>query len=180
MGLRHWGIDKVSRVGSSPRMLCDVLVGWGGGVVCVEPGNQRSMNRSGRGHQRLALQEGWEVFPLPSLPLPCDDNLGSPGCPGTCSECAFVQGERGPWARSPLSHQQRPGLQRASQGPYGGRECRYPPSPGQNAGCCSLPDSCVSSPFPSFPRGSSKIEEACEIYTRAANMFKMAKNWSGM
>uniref|UniRef100_A0ABI8AAQ8 NSF attachment protein alpha n=3 Tax=Feliformia TaxID=379583 RepID=A0ABI8AAQ8_FELCA len=26
--------------------------------------------------------------------------------------------------------------------------------------------------------GSSKIEEACEIYTRAANMFKMAKNWS--
>uniref|UniRef100_A0A8C0JI29 NSF attachment protein alpha n=1 Tax=Canis lupus dingo TaxID=286419 RepID=A0A8C0JI29_CANLU len=32
--------------------------------------------------------------------------------------------------------------------------------------------------FSSFPRGSSKIEEACEIYTRAANMFKMAKNWS--
>ncbi|OWK15828.1 hypothetical protein Celaphus_00004660 [Cervus elaphus hippelaphus] len=29
-----------------------------------------------------------------------------------------------------------------------------------------------------FPRGSSKIEEACEIYARAANMFKMAKNWS--
>nr|XP_035969972.1 alpha-soluble NSF attachment protein isoform X1 [Halichoerus grypus] len=28
--------------------------------------------------------------------------------------------------------------------------------------------------------GSSKIEEACEIYTRAANMFKMAKNWSGL
>ncbi|KAK2500822.1 hypothetical protein MC885_013688 [Smutsia gigantea] len=26
--------------------------------------------------------------------------------------------------------------------------------------------------------GSSKIEEACEIYTRAANMFKMAKKWS--
>ncbi|XP_011825220.1 PREDICTED: alpha-soluble NSF attachment protein isoform X1 [Mandrillus leucophaeus] len=26
--------------------------------------------------------------------------------------------------------------------------------------------------------GSSKIEEACEIYARAANMFKMAKNWS--
>lgn len=29
------------------------------------------------------------------------------------------------------------------------------------------------------PSGSSKIEEACEIYARAANMFKMAKNWSG-
>ncbi|XP_056652222.1 alpha-soluble NSF attachment protein isoform X3 [Monodelphis domestica] len=27
-------------------------------------------------------------------------------------------------------------------------------------------------------RGSSKIEEACEIYSRAANMFKMAKSWS--
>ncbi|XP_075581526.1 alpha-soluble NSF attachment protein isoform X2 [Pelecanus crispus] len=26
--------------------------------------------------------------------------------------------------------------------------------------------------------GSSRIEEACDIYTRAANMFKMAKNWS--
>nr|KAF6272686.1 NSF attachment protein alpha [Myotis myotis] len=26
--------------------------------------------------------------------------------------------------------------------------------------------------------GSSKTEEACEIYARAANMFKMAKNWS--
>ncbi|KAM7322184.1 hypothetical protein ACRRTK_019025 [Alexandromys fortis] len=26
--------------------------------------------------------------------------------------------------------------------------------------------------------GSSKIEETCEIYARAANMFKMAKNWS--
>lgn len=24
------------------------------------------------------------------------------------------------------------------------------------------------------------MEEACEMYTRAANMFKMAKNWSGM
>jgi len=28
--------------------------------------------------------------------------------------------------------------------------------------------------------GNTKIEEACEMYTRAANMFKMAKNWSGM
>ncbi|XP_062919568.1 N-ethylmaleimide-sensitive factor attachment protein, alpha b isoform X2 [Mobula hypostoma] len=26
--------------------------------------------------------------------------------------------------------------------------------------------------------GSSKLEEACEMYCRAANMFKMAKNWS--
>lgn len=28
-------------------------------------------------------------------------------------------------------------------------------------------------------RSSSKVEEACEMYTRAANMFKMAKKWSG-
>ncbi|KAG8583914.1 hypothetical protein GDO81_008596 [Engystomops pustulosus] len=27
--------------------------------------------------------------------------------------------------------------------------------------------------------GNTKIEEACEMYARAANMFKMAKNWSG-
>ncbi|EAX10157.1 N-ethylmaleimide-sensitive factor attachment protein, beta, isoform CRA_g [Homo sapiens] len=27
--------------------------------------------------------------------------------------------------------------------------------------------------------GNTRIEEACEMYTRAANMFKMAKNWSG-
>ncbi|XP_050178699.1 alpha-soluble NSF attachment protein-like [Myiozetetes cayanensis] len=26
--------------------------------------------------------------------------------------------------------------------------------------------------------GSSRLEEACECYTRAANLFKMAKNWS--
>ena len=31
-----------------------------------------------------------------------------------------------------------------------------------------------------FLRGNTRIEEACEMYTRAANMFKMAKNWSGM
>ncbi len=24
------------------------------------------------------------------------------------------------------------------------------------------------------------MEDACEMYARAANMFKMAKNWSGM
>ncbi|XP_049725532.1 beta-soluble NSF attachment protein isoform X3 [Elephas maximus indicus] len=28
--------------------------------------------------------------------------------------------------------------------------------------------------------GNTRIEEACEMYTRAANMFKMAKNWSGI
>lgn len=27
--------------------------------------------------------------------------------------------------------------------------------------------------------GSSKLEEACELYVRAANMYKMAKNWCG-
>nr|DBA20657.1 TPA: hypothetical protein GDO54_017417 [Pyxicephalus adspersus] len=26
--------------------------------------------------------------------------------------------------------------------------------------------------------GSSKVEEACDLYARAANMFKMVKNWS--
>lgn len=30
-----------------------------------------------------------------------------------------------------------------------------------------------------FSRSSSKLEEACDMYVRAANMFKMAKNWSG-
>ena len=28
-------------------------------------------------------------------------------------------------------------------------------------------------------RGSSKMEEACDMYVRAANMYKMAKNWCG-
>lgn len=28
-------------------------------------------------------------------------------------------------------------------------------------------------------RGSSKLEEACDLYVRAANMYKMAKNWCG-
>ncbi|MGH0161495.1 UNVERIFIED_CONTAM: hypothetical protein FKN15_040992 [Acipenser sinensis] len=32
--------------------------------------------------------------------------------------------------------------------------------------------------FASMFGGSSKLEEACEMYIRAANMFKMAKNWS--
>lgn len=29
-----------------------------------------------------------------------------------------------------------------------------------------------------FGGGPHKVEEACEMYCRAANMFKMAKNWS--
>ncbi|KAF1651988.1 Beta-soluble NSF attachment protein, partial [Eudyptes chrysocome] len=29
-------------------------------------------------------------------------------------------------------------------------------------------------------RGNTRVEEACEMYTRAANMFKIAKNWSGL
>ncbi|MGH0169611.1 UNVERIFIED_CONTAM: hypothetical protein FKN15_056645 [Acipenser sinensis] len=32
--------------------------------------------------------------------------------------------------------------------------------------------------FASMFGGSSKLEEACEMYIRAANMFKMGKNWS--
>lgn len=28
-------------------------------------------------------------------------------------------------------------------------------------------------------RGSSKMDEACDLYVRAANMYKMAKNWCG-
>eukprot|EP00064_Thunnus_orientalis_P019317 superscaffoldBa00004782_g19434 len=30
-----------------------------------------------------------------------------------------------------------------------------------------------------FGGGHHKVEEACDMYCRAANMFKMAKNWSG-
>lgn len=33
--------------------------------------------------------------------------------------------------------------------------------------------------FPLHSRGNTRVEEACEMYTRAANMFKIAKNWSG-
>lgn len=33
--------------------------------------------------------------------------------------------------------------------------------------------------FSSAHRGNHKVEDACEMYARAANMFKMAKNWSG-
>lgn len=58
---------------------------------------------------------------------------------------------------------------------HGGR-CLCLPSPRHQTG--SSPYSYFSFCFPFS--GSSKIEEACEIYARAANMFKMAKNWSGM
>uniref|UniRef100_A0A671KWU5 Alpha-soluble NSF attachment protein-like n=1 Tax=Sinocyclocheilus anshuiensis TaxID=1608454 RepID=A0A671KWU5_9TELE len=34
--------------------------------------------------------------------------------------------------------------------------------------------------FGSLFGGSSKMEDACDLYGRAANMFKMAKNWSGL
>lgn len=34
-------------------------------------------------------------------------------------------------------------------------------------------------PFAFAHRGNHKVEDACEMYARAANMFKMAKNWSG-
>lgn len=34
--------------------------------------------------------------------------------------------------------------------------------------------------LPLSSSGNHKVEEACEMYARAANMFKMAKNWSGM
>ena len=30
-----------------------------------------------------------------------------------------------------------------------------------------------------YLRNSSKAEEACDMYVRAGNMFKMAKNWNG-
>lgn len=30
-----------------------------------------------------------------------------------------------------------------------------------------------------FYSGGSKMEEACDMYVRAANMYKMAKNWCG-
>lgn len=53
--------------------------------------------------------------------------------------------------------------------------CPRLPSPRYQTG--SSPHSYFSFCFPFS--GSSKIEEACEIYARAANMFKMAKNWSG-
>uniref|UniRef100_A0A8C6Y3E0 NSF attachment protein alpha n=1 Tax=Naja naja TaxID=35670 RepID=A0A8C6Y3E0_NAJNA len=44
-----------------------------------------------------------------------------------------------------------------------------------NDSTCSLLMRCILF----LPRGgSSRIEEACDIYARAANMFKMAKNWS--
>lgn len=43
--------------------------------------------------------------------------------------------------------------------------------------CCI--QNCASVVLSLF-RGHHKVEEACEMYCRAANMFKMAKNWSGV
>lgn len=40
---------------------------------------------------------------------------------------------------------------------------------------CGAASGALSLPF----RGNTRVEEACEMYTRAANMFKIAKNWSG-
>lgn len=40
-----------------------------------------------------------------------------------------------------------------------------------------IPDSFMLCAF--AHRGNHKVEDACEMYARAANMFKMAKNWSG-
>lgn len=37
----------------------------------------------------------------------------------------------------------------------------------------------ASGTFLLHSRGNTRVEEACEMYTRAANMFKIAKNWSG-
>nr|XP_008537522.1 PREDICTED: alpha-soluble NSF attachment protein [Equus przewalskii] len=51
------------------------------------------------------------------------------------------------------------------------RQCSVPEEGAAAGG--SSPDFCSGR-----KRGSSKVEEACEIYARAANMFKMAKNWS--
>lgn len=44
----------------------------------------------------------------------------------------------------------------------------------------AIPQCFITSISIPFSRSSSKAEEACDMYTRAANMFKMAKNWNGM
>ena len=87
-----------------------------------------------------------------------------------------------------LEPTQRPELQLDSQGWLHGKvgagiQTHKGTSPlllGRKACFLLVPDQIFLPFFPFlFPRGSSKIEEACEIYARAANMFKMAKNWSG-
>lgn len=47
--------------------------------------------------------------------------------------------------------------------------CQYRPS---------IEESCLTKRVLSY-RGSSKMEDACDMYVRAANMYKMAKNWCG-
>lgn len=42
-----------------------------------------------------------------------------------------------------------------------------------------FPPGLASGAFSLHSRGNTRVEEACEMYTRAANMFKIAKNWSG-
>lgn len=42
-----------------------------------------------------------------------------------------------------------------------------------------FPPHLASGAFLLHSRGNTRVEEACEMYTRAANMFKIAKNWSG-
>nr|XP_026649057.1 beta-soluble NSF attachment protein [Zonotrichia albicollis] len=41
-----------------------------------------------------------------------------------------------------------------------------------------FPPRLASGAFLLHSRGNTRVEEACEMYTRAANMFKIAKNWS--
>lgn len=47
--------------------------------------------------------------------------------------------------------------------------CQYHPS---------IKESCLTKRVLPY-RGSSKMEDACDMYVRAANMYKMAKNWCG-
>lgn len=72
-----------------------------------------------------------------------------------------------------------------SQCPHvgGGISLREPgeamiPNPDFGSGAV-FPPGLASGAFPLRSRGNTRVEEACEMYTRAANMFKIAKNWSG-
>lgn len=51
--------------------------------------------------------------------------------------------------------------------------------PNPNSGWSRFPPGPASGAFLLHSRGNTRVEEACEMYTRAANMFKIAKNWSG-
>lgn len=52
------------------------------------------------------------------------------------------------------------------------------PNPNFGSGVV-FPPGPASGAFLLHSRGNTRVEEACEMYTRAANMFKIAKNWSG-